>query len=132
MVPDSLVRQFLLCQKPLFSISALQNKLGITGKCIETWMRGKRPLPSKWEQPLKELLYPMVDESNELHHQLYRFDRVVVLEDHQILPEYRHYKYVMLDKRHFPLFLTDGADVVYLKYINLKNQESYRSIYSRY
>lgn len=85
MIPDSLLRQFLLSKKNFFKISALEQEFGITGKSIERWIKGKRPLPTKWEDPLRKILYPMVDEQNELHKEHYKFDKVVVLEKNHIL-----------------------------------------------
>lgn len=110
----------------------MEHELGITGKSIERWIKGKRPLPTKWEAPLREILFPMVDEQNELHQELYQFDKVVVLEECQILNRFKSYHHNLLERQHFPQRLTQNADVVYLKFHNRNGLISYRTIFSRY
>lgn len=125
MIADSLLRQFLFSKKHLIRISVLEQELGITGKSIEHWIKGKRPLPSNWEEPLRNLLYPMVNEDSEEHNKLYQFDRVVVLENDQVFEQYKSLPNVLLDRTHFPLHLTNGAEVVYYKFISRNRKVSY-------
>lgn len=132
MIADSLARQFLVKQRHLLRISLIEDELGISGKSLYKWMIGKRPLPDRWEQPLYDYLYPMLDPENEIHLKTYSIDKVVVLEEHQILSQYQHIKPELLKRLHFSKEYTAGADVVYFRFINRTHRESYVSVYSAY
>lgn len=132
MIPDSLARQFLIKNKHFISISAIEEDLGITGKSLFKWIVGKRPLPDKWNKPLFEYLFPMVDESNKTHQRMYKFDTVIVLDSNHILPEFKDVKAENLRKHHFPQSYFINADVVYFQYINCRQRESCVSIFSVY
>lgn len=132
MIADSLARQFLVIHRHFLRISVIEDELGISGKSLYKWMIGKRPLPDKWEQPLYNYLYPMLDPGNEIHQKTFQEDKVVVLEQHNILPEYQDVKRELLRRIHFPVKYTAGADVVYFRFFNRGLRESYISIYSAY
>ncbi|MEB2782814.1 hypothetical protein U3A58_20705 [Algoriphagus sp. C2-6-M1] len=132
MIADSLGRQFLMMHKHLIRISVIEDGLGISGKSLYKWVIGKRPLPDKWEKPLYEYLYPMLDPENEIHMKTFQIDRVVVLEEHHILPRFKDVKKEQLRRFHFSEQYTAGADVVYFRFINRTLRESYISIYSAY
>ncbi|MDR7132561.1 hypothetical protein J2X69_004934 [Algoriphagus sp. 4150] len=132
MIVDSLARQFLVMHRHFLRISAIEDELGISGKCLYKWMIGQRALPDRWEQPLYDYLYPMLDPGNEIHLKTYWIDRVVVLEKHHLLPRYQHIKPEMLRRFHFSGQYTAGADVVYFRYSNKMQRESNISVYSVY
>jgi|GEM_PF-4933117 len=132
MIADSLARQFLVMQRHLLRISLIEDELGISGKSLYKWMIGKRPLPDRWEQPLYDYLYPMLDLRNEVHQKSFQADKVVVLEQQHILPKYQHIKPELLKRLHFSGEYTAGADVVYFRFINRTHRESYVSVYSAY
>jgi len=132
MIADSLARQFLVMQRHLLRISLIEDELGISGKSLYKWMIGKRPLPDRWEQPLYDYLYPMLDPENEIHLKTYSTDKVVVLEEHQVLSQYQQIKPELLKRLHFSREYTAGVDVVYFRFINRTHRESYVSVYSAY
>lgn len=132
MIADSLARQFLLMHRHILRISVIEDGLGISGKSLYKWMIGGRPLPDHWEQPLYDYLYPMLDPDNRIHRKTYQLDTVVVLEQGQILPEYRGMQRELLKRSHFPPKCTAGAQVVYFRFINKAQRESILSIYSAY
>jgi len=132
MITDSLGRQFLVMHRHFIRISVIEEELGISGKSLYKWMIGKRPLPARWEQPLYEYLYPLVDQSNKVHRKTFQFDRVVVLEHHQILPQFQGLKREQLRMHHFYAKYVAGADVLYFRFYNRTRKESYMTIYSVY
>ncbi|WP_339869755.1 hypothetical protein [uncultured Algoriphagus sp.] len=132
MIADSLARQFLVMHRHFLRISAIEDELGISGKSLYKWMVGKRPLPDRWEQTLYDYLYPMLDPMNEIHQNCFQADKVLVLEQHHILPKYQDIKPELLKRLHFYKEYTAGADVVYFRFINRTQRESYISIYSIY
>lgn len=132
MIADSMARQFLLKYRHILRISVIEHELGISGKSLYKWMIGKRPLPDRWEQPLYDYLYPMLDPGNEIHQKYFQADKVVVLEQHHILPKYQKIKPGLLKRLHFYKEYTAGADVVYFNYINITHRESYVSVCSTY
>lgn len=101
MIVDSIYRQFLVSNKYLIRISTLEDRLGITGKSIHKWVVGKKPLPSKWEEPLKSILFPMVDEQNKFHKMIYKTDKVVVLLESQVLVQFCSLHHSELKLCHF-------------------------------
>ncbi len=132
MIVDSLARQFLLMHRHFLRISVIEDEVGISGKSIYKWMVGKRPLPDKWEQPIYDYLYPMLDPKNRIHQKSFQSDKVVVLERRHLLPEYQDVKNELLRRLHFPDKYTAGADVVYFRFFNRGLREGYISIYSAY
>ena len=132
MIVDSIYRQFLISNRSLIRISTLEDKLGITGKSIHKWVVGKKPLPYKWEEPLKNILFPMVDEQNKVHKVVFNTDKVVFLLESQVLVQFRSLHHSELKLSHFSKRLFKDADVVYLKYLNSFSNYSFRSIFSVY
>ncbi len=132
MIADSLARQFLVMHRHFLRISAIEDELGISGKSLYKWMVGKRPLPDHWERPLYDFLYPMLDPGNEIHQKCFQVDKVVVLEEQHMLPEYQNLNPKLIRRTHFQEKYYAGADVVYFRFFNRNLQEACLSIYSAY
>lgn len=66
----------------------IEDDLGITGKSIYKWIIGKKPLPDRWNAPLFEYLYPMLDAKSKVHQEKYSCDKVVVVDNSHLLPEF--------------------------------------------
>ncbi|WP_339904942.1 hypothetical protein [uncultured Cyclobacterium sp.] len=79
----------------------------------ELWAKN---LPSKWEEPLKSILFLMIDEQNEFYMMIYKTDKVVVLLELQVLVQFRSLHHSELKLLHFSKRLFQDANVVYLKY----------------
>ncbi|WP_339757424.1 hypothetical protein [Algoriphagus aquimarinus] len=132
MIADSLARQFLVSHRHFLRISVIEDELGISRKSLYKWMIGKRPLPDRWEQPLYDFLYPMLDPKNKVHQKCFKTDKMVVLEQKHLLSKYQHVKPELLQRSHFSETHTVGADVIYFRFVNRTKRESSISVYSTY
>ena len=101
MIADSLARQFLVLHRHILRIAVIEDELGISGKSLYKWMIGKRPLPDRWERPLFDYLYPMLDTKNKVHQKCFQADKVVVLDQQHILSNYHHIKLKLWKRLHF-------------------------------
>ncbi len=132
MLTDSMARQFLVHYRHILKIASIENDLGITGKSLQKWVVGRRPLPDKWEEPLLAYLYPMLDPLNSVHAGKYQIDNVVTLNQTNVLEKFQRLDKYELQKKHFDPLLTESADVIYFSFQNSSNKQGLIPVYSRY